>query len=132
VNPKKVHVIDPGILETMSLYITDDRGALLENIVYMHLRRQGLAPDYYVTKNGNEVDFILAVEGRREHRLIQVCWNIHDPVARKRELRALQTAMKELGLNKGTIVTWLDEEVFDQCIDIVPVWKWLLVEDELN
>lgn len=129
VNPKKVYVIDPGILETMSLHITDDRGALLENIVFMHLRRQGLAPNYYVTKNGAEVDFILAVEGRSVHRLIQVCWNIHDPATQKREVRALQTAMKELGLNKGTIVTWLDEEVSDQRIDIVPVWKWLLIDD---
>jgi len=130
VNPKKVYVIDPGILETMSLHITDDRGALLENIVFMHLRRQGLAPDYYVTNNGAEVDFILAVEGRSAHRLIQVCWNIHDPVTQKREVCALQTAMKELGLNKGTIVTWLDEEdISDKRIKIVPAWKWLLIED---
>jgi len=36
--------------------------------------------------------------------------------------------MKELGLSKGTIVTWLDEDVSDQRIDILPVWKWLLTD----
>jgi predicted AAA+ superfamily ATPase len=129
VNPKKIYVIDPGLLEAMSLHITDDRGALLENLVFMHLRRQGLAPDYYVTKNGAEVDFILTAKDRSERRLIQVCWDIHDPATQKREVHALQSAMKELGLSKGTIVTWLDEDVSDQRIDIVPVWKWLLTDD---
>jgi hypothetical protein len=126
VNPKKVYVIDSGLLEAMSFQIADDRGALLENLVFMHLRRQGLAPEYYVTKNGAEVDFILTVKNRSEHRLIQVCWDIHDPATQKREVHALQLAMKELGLSKGTIVTWLDEDVSDQRIDIVPAWKWLL------
>jgi len=52
----------------------------------------------------------------------------HDSATQKREVHALQSAMKELGLSKGTIVTWLDEDVSDQRIDIVPVWKWLLTE----
>jgi len=128
VNPKKVYVIDPGVLEAMSLRMTDDRGALLENLVFMHLRRRGLAPEYYVTKNGAEVDFVLAGEHRSERRLIQVCWDIHDSVTQKREVRALLSAMQELGLRRGTIVTWLDEDVSDQRLNIVPAWKWLLTE----
>jgi predicted AAA+ superfamily ATPase len=128
VNPKKVYVIDPGLLEAMSPYITDDRGALLENLVFMHLRRQGLAPEYYVTKKGAEVDFVLAAEDRSERRLIQVCWDIHDPVTQKREVSALLSAMQELGVSRGTIVTWLDEDMSDKRLDIVPAWKWLLTE----
>jgi len=128
VNPKKVYVIDPGLLEAMSLQITDDRGALLENLVFMHLRRQGLAPEYYVTKKGTEIDFILTAKDRSKRRLIQVCWDIHDPATQKREVHTLQSAMKELGLSKGTIVTWLDEDVSDKRLDIVPAWKWLLAK----
>jgi len=111
----------------MSPYITDDRGALLENLVFMHFRGQGLAPEYYVTKNGAEVDFVLTAEDKSERRL-QVCWDIHDPVTQKREVNALLSAMQELGLSRGTIVTWLDEDVLDKRIDIVPAWKWLLTE----
>ncbi len=53
---------------------------------------------------------------------------INASATQKREVHALQSAMKELGLSKGTIVTWLDEDVSDQRIDIVPVWKWLLTD----
>jgi len=38
------------------------------------------------------------------------------------------SAMQELGLSRGTIVTWLDEDVSDKRLDIVPAWKWLLTE----
>lgn len=128
VNPKKIYVIDPGLLEAMSLRMMGDRGALLENLVYMHFRRLGLAPEYYVTKKGAEIDFVLAAKDRDEYRLIQVCWDIHDPDTQKREVGALLSAMDELGLKCGTIVTWLDEDVSDKRIEIVPVWKWLLAE----
>ena len=128
VNPKKIYVIDPGLQEAMSLRMMGDRGALLENLVYMHFRRQGLAPEYYVTKNGAEVDFLLAAKDKNKHRLVQVCWDIHDPDTQKREVGALLSAMDELGLKRGTIVTWLDEDVSDKRLEIVPAWKWLLTE----
>lgn len=128
VNPKKIYVIDPGLLEAMSLRMMGDRGALLENLVYMHFRKQGLAPEYYVTEKGAEVDFVLAAKDRGEYRLIQVCWDIHDPDTQKREVGALLSAMDELGLKRGTIVTWLDEDVSDKRLEIVPAWKWLLAE----
>jgi predicted AAA+ superfamily ATPase len=128
VNPKKVYVIDPELLEAMSLHIRDDRGALLENLVFMHFFRQGLVTEYYVKKGGGEVDFVPAAEDRSERWLIQVCVDIHDPVTQKREVNALLSAMQELGISRGTIVTWLDEDVSDKRLNIVPTWKWLLTE----
>ena len=107
---------------------TADRGALLENLVFMQLRRQGLAPEYYVTKNGAEVDFLIVGEDRSRRQLIQVCWDIHDPITQEREIRALLSAMQEMGLSRGTIVTWLHEDMSDKRLDIVPAWKWLLTE----
>ncbi len=44
----------------------------------------------------------------------------------KRELRGLQSAMKELSIDSGTIVTWDDEATLAGNISVVPVWKWLL------
>jgi len=49
----------------------------------MHLRRQGLAPEYYVTHSGVEVDFVIAGKDRSKRRLIQVCWEMSDPAAQK-------------------------------------------------
>ncbi|PIW85291.1 MAG: hypothetical protein COZ95_05320 [Nitrospirae bacterium CG_4_8_14_3_um_filter_50_41] len=110
----------------MSFQMTEDRGARLENLVYMHLRREGFAPEYYITKKGNEVDFVLRPESRGERQLIQVCWNLKDPKTKQREVDGLLSAMDELQLKRGTIVTWLDEEAFDESIDIIPAWKWFL------
>ena len=124
VNPKKVYVIDTGLLEAMSFRMTEDRGALLENLVYLHLRRQGLTPEYYITDSGAEVDFVLQTGA--EPQLIQVCWSLDDADTRQRELRALRQAMQELRIQTGTIVTWMDEIEEEGGVAIVPAWKWLL------
>jgi len=34
--------------------------------------------------------------------------------------------MNELREERGTIITWLEEETIDERIDVIPVWKWLL------
>lgn len=128
VNPKKIYVIDPGLLDVTSYHMTADRRALLENLAYMHLRRQGLAPEYYVTQSGVEVDFVIAGKDKSERQLIQVCWEMSDPATQKREVNALLSAMNELGISRSTIVTWLDEDYSDRRIDIIPSWKWLLAE----
>jgi len=82
----------------------------------------------YLLERDAEVDFVVTAEYRSKHRLIQVCWDIMNPATQKREVRALLSAMQELGLRRGTIVTWLDEDVSDKRLDIVPAWKWLLAE----
>jgi predicted AAA+ superfamily ATPase len=92
----------------------------------MHLRHHGLAPDYYVTRGGAEIDFIYHALPEDEARLVQVCWDIGDPQTRKREVQGLLQAMQEVGSKRGTIVTWLDEETPAEGIDVVPAWKWLL------
>jgi len=126
VNPKKVYVIDTGLLEAMSFQMTEDRGAWLESLVYMHLRRKGLQPEYYITRKGNEVDFILRPGTGGEYQLIQVCWDLGDPKTKQREVNGLRAAMDELQIQRGAIVTWLEEEAFDESIDIIPAWKWFL------
>lgn len=126
VNPQKVYVIDPGLLEATSLDLTEDRGAILENVVYMHLRRGGHEMGYYISRDGFEVDFVASRGGRRKPDLIQVCWSMADEATRDREMRGLLAAMKELRISRGTIVTWLDEDLSNEQVAIVPAWKWLL------
>jgi len=125
VNPRKLYAVDTQIVKAMSLRMTRDDGALLENVVFMHLRRHGLAPAYYVTGTGTEVDFVFHDPPDEPH-LVQVCWDLSDPKTREREVQGLVVAMRELGIGRGTIVTWLDEEVPGGEIDVVPAWKWLL------
>jgi len=126
VNPKKVYAIDTGLLGAMAFHTTEDRGALLENLVYMHLRRQGIVPEYYMTLTGSEVDFVVLPDDGRERHLIQVCWSLDHPHTRQREVAALLSAMDELQIQRSTIVTWLDTDTSDDRLTIVPAWQWLL------
>lgn len=125
VNPQKVYAVDTGLLSAMSSRVTLDRGALLENLAYMHLRRRKTRIAYVVTSAGQEVDFVVDSSSRGGRELIQVSWTLERPDTRARELGALSEAMKELKVRSGTVVTWL-EEGREGRIRIVPAWKWLL------
>jgi len=125
VNPKKMYVIDNGILDAYSTGMTADKGAFLENLVFITLRRQGLHLGYYETKRGHEIDFVF--QCNEETVLVQVAWRMDDDATREREFRALAEAAPELHATRCIIVTF-DEEGFseDFMVEIIPLWKFLL------
>jgi len=55
VNPRKVYVIDTGLANAFLHQPQSDWGRLLENFVFMELRRKGLEVEYYRTEDGLEV-----------------------------------------------------------------------------
>jgi len=94
--PKKMYAIDNGLVVANTFNLSDNLGKLFENQVYLDLRRQGKKIFYYHTSGGHEVDFVTQDrEGR--HELIQVVWDITDPLTLEREERALNQAKSELG-----------------------------------
>ena len=128
VNPKKIYCIDHSMVTSVSSGILANTGHLLENLIFIHLRRSTEEIYYYRTDKGQEVDFIwLGNQGKRH--LIQVCLSLKDRITRKREVSSLIRAMEELGLNRSTIITMEEEDVLedrDKIIEIVPAWKYLL------
>ena len=44
---KKVYMIDPGLIQTGSVSFSPDRGAFLENFVYLELRRHTADLSYF-------------------------------------------------------------------------------------
>ena len=105
------------------------RGWLLENLVFLTLRRGDYGIEYYNTAGGGEVDFITTDRMTRKRRLIQVAWEMPDMKTKSREMSALVDARRETGIDDCTIVTWDDEFDVDG-IQIVPVWKWCLAENK--
>ncbi len=104
--PKKIYAIDSGLIQAVTLNINHAHGQLLENLVYLDLRRKNKKVYYYHTKKGYEVDFVTEnTAGKRE--IIQVTWDASDPQTLAREERALTHAEKELGI-KGRIITAKD------------------------
>jgi predicted AAA+ superfamily ATPase len=130
VNPAKIYAIDTGLLSAMTFRNSSDYGPLLENMVFMHLCRHGYDVEYVNTKGGYETDFFARHKHTGDVELIQVCWDLTNKKTFERELRGIKSAMEELSIRSGTIVTWDDETLIDNTIHVVPVWKWLLNQDD--
>lgn len=125
-SPVKLYAVDTGLLRAMAFRTSSDNGLLLENMVFMHLRRQGYEMAYVKTPNNLETDFLARHRITGDIQLVQVCWDISDEKTFKREVRGLEAAMEMLAMDRGTIVTWDHEQDMGNHIKMIPVWKWLV------
>jgi predicted AAA+ superfamily ATPase len=124
--PKKVYTIDTGLVKAVGFAFSPNSGKLLENLVYLALRRQTKEIYYYLTPSGYEIDFYLP----RERRLIQVSQDINQPSTYEREVRALVEAMHTLDIRSSTLLTTNNHPPFKAdglTIEIVSVLDWLLM-----
>lgn len=127
-NAKKIYCVDHAFVSSISTGILVNSGHLLENLVFMALRRTGEKVFYYRTQNKREVDFIVIRKGRKPV-LIQVSETLVEERTYMREVRALEEAMKEMTIEKGFIITRNEEEIVNTKsanLYIIPVWKFLL------
>ena len=125
VNPDKYYLIDPGLIRAMCVKNDAERGWMLENIVYMALRRGGGKISYVANVDGTEVDFHVHDRSSHDERLVQVSYAMSDTSTFNRETNAIKFARQKKGIQDCTIITWDDEGEIDG-IRIIPVWKWLL------
>ena len=127
-NPDKYYLIDTALIRALKAKNDSEKGFVLENLVFMALRRGFNKIEYYNTKKGDEVDFFVTDRLTGKERLVQVSYEMPSEVTKDREFTALADARRETGIADCTIVTW-DEEREEKGIRVVPVWKWLLEED---
>ncbi len=121
----KIYFIDNGILTNNKI---DDKGRLLENLVFLELMRKENDLSYYQTPQNEEVDFLIK-KGKKVTRLIQVCYDFSNFMTKGREIKSLLKASKEFNCNDLSILTNSQEEelkISGKKITIKPVWKWLL------
>ena len=126
INPAKIYTIDTGLINAMTFCTSTNLSPMLENMVFMHLRRSGFNIKYIKTKNGHELDFLAKNKDTQERKLIQTCWDLKDICTLKYELKGFRSAMQEHSIPTGTIVTWDDEIDLYNEIKVTPIWKWLL------
>lgn len=121
--PKKLYVCDTGLVCSATTRLRGDWGHLLENMVFMELRRR-CRDIFYFSDGRSECDFVEFAVGKA-CRLTQVCWEL----TRENEVRevgGLVAAMKFFGFNKGRIVTLGQHDKILQDsfeIDVVPVYS---------
>jgi len=104
--PKKIYAIDNGLVLANTFNLSDNLGKLLENQVYLDLRREGRKIFYYHTSDGYEVDFVTQ-DAEGNYEMIQIVWDANDPKTLEREKQALQQAGKELGFS-GRLLDYRD------------------------
>jgi len=135
-NPKKIYTIDPAFIENVSFKFSEDRGRLLENLVFIELKRRD--KEIYYHREKKECDFLIK-EKNKIIKAIQVTKSISNPETKKREIDGLMEAMEMYNLKDGLILTEDEEFTIKEQdsrikgfkeleIKIMPIWKWLLDE----
>jgi predicted AAA+ superfamily ATPase len=125
VNPKKVYTIDNGLIEANSVSFSSDNGRLLENMVYMQLRRRTREIYYFSEKN--ECDFVV-FERNKISGIYQVCWQL-DQHNLDREFAGIISAMDFFGVKKGTVISHNQSDSFTKAgkaISVIPFYKWAM------
>jgi hypothetical protein len=126
VTSKKVYVIDNGMRNMVAFRFSLDKGRLLENLVFLQLRRHGHKVYFY--RDREECDFIV-VANNRVLAAIQVCVELNDE-NRAREMKGLAAAVRQFKLTRGLILTYNQHETEDlfpgATAEILPTWRWML------
>jgi uncharacterized protein len=129
-NTKKTYFIDQALVTRLGFLFSEEKGRLLENIVFIELKRRGNEVYYFSAKN--ECDFLIR-RGTQITSAIQVCYSFDTQETKTREINGIREAMKTYSLSEGLILTNDTEEEItsdSQTIRVVPVWKWALQNNE--
>ena len=124
-NAKKVYGIDLGLMRQISFQHSENQGRLLENLVFLELKRQAKTIYYHHSKF--ECDFVIK-EKNSITQAIQVCWSMHDDKTKQREINGLLDAMTAYHLKERLILTEDENDsilIEDKKINMMPVWLWL-------
>ncbi|WP_434581529.1 ATP-binding protein [Sulfurimonas sp. NW15] len=125
---KKIYTIDVGLNNAIEFRFSDNVGKVLENAVFLELRRK-YDSLFYFRNSKSECDFLVN-EKNRITQAIQVTYDMSDEVIKTREIKGLITACKEFDLKNGVIITYDSEDqvvLEDIQIDIIPFYKWVKV-----
>ncbi len=130
--PKKIYFIDNAFISSISTKFSNNFGRLYENIVAVELKRRKEECYYWKNVEKEEVDFIIKHDMKID-QLIQVCYDITDSDTKKREVRSLLKASKDLKCNNLLVINqdYSGEEDLEwfgvkRKIKFIPLWKWLL------
>lgn len=123
VNAKKAYSVDNGLSSVNSVSFSSNKGRMLENHVFLDLKRA--EKEIYYFKGKKECDFLVK-EQNRISAAIQVCYELNED-NRERELGGLVEALEKFALPEGLILTYNQEDelkISGKTIKIMPAWKW--------
>ncbi len=124
-NSRKVFAVDNAIPNRLGFRFSENKGRLLENVVFIELQRRACELYYFSEKH--ECDFLVK-ENLEITEAIQVTYGLNSE-NHKREIGGLSEAMQALNIPKGTLIVF-DNNNFQLDlppeISIVPAYEWLM------
>ncbi len=130
VNPRKVYPIDMGFINLFAFSDRANLGHALETSVMIELERRGGEIAYIRNSTGTEIDFLVRFpDGHFE--LIQVCADLDDPVAQKREIDSLLDGLSEHKYASAHLILLKPNLLLEvpKKIKLHQASNWLLNED---
>lgn len=123
-SPKKVYCIDNGLRNAVSFKFSKDEGKLLENLIFLDLKRREKEIHYW--RNKNEVDFVIK---NIDDSLTAINISYSDDIE-EREINGLKE-FKNIFISKVRDLFLITKDIEQQKngITFVPIWKWLLKEN---
>lgn len=121
-NPPKVYLVDTGLTRNVG---TEDKGRLLENAVFLELKRRG-QEIHYTNPNG-ECDFIYKAPNN-EIKAVQTTWELGKS-NKEREINGLVKTCQNLDIKEAEIVTFTQEDSYKRNsikVKVIPFYKWIL------
>ena len=118
----KIYCIDNGLRNAVSFKFSKDEGRLVENLVFLELKRKGNEIYYWKNSKQEEVDFIVK---NKDNSLDAINVSYSDDI-NERELKSLLKFKESFKKTKELIVITKDIEKKQQDINFIPLWKWLL------
>ena len=122
----KYYFMDTGLLGLMLL---DSKSAQLENLVAIELIRRYGVENVFFFENNVEIDFYIPSESLA----IQVSLQVLDDIdTKERETRAFAKLNNFIPGSKCILITNSEETKLEYDgidIEVIPIWKWLLMAD---
>ncbi len=127
VAPRKIYLADNGLRSAAGFVFSKDIGRLVENLVCIELLRRGYTPQYW--KETNEIDFVVQKPGL-PLMLLNVCYASQIPEREQKGFAEFTNLYPEVKTRKILLTEDVSMQL-DDGITAVPLWRWLLMPQEI-
>ena len=127
-NSRKDYAVDNAIPNRLGFRFTENKGRLLENVVFIELQRRGC--ELYYSSEKYECDFLVK-ENLHITEAIQVTYALNEDNF-TREMCGLTEAMHKFNIPKGTLIVVDDNKYpveLPRGVTVVPAYEWLLTKE---
>ena len=127
-NSRKVYAVDNAIPNRLGFRFAENKGRLLENVVFIELQRRGC--ELYYSSEKYECDFLVK-ENLHITEAIQVTYALNEDNF-TREMCGLTEAMHKFNIPKGTLIVVDDNKYpveLPRGVTVVPAYEWLLTKE---